>query len=518
MDGYEAIDGFADDSYFENLNKDNSGINILMGSRSFYEGWDSNRPNVITFVNIGTGTDARKFILQAVGRGVRVQPTPAHRRRLQALYNAKEFDKTLYRQIKDHVSPLETVFIFGTNRTALQTVIGQLKQAGGPGGPEHLLTLAVNQDVAGRLLLIPVYRQGGQPLIEQRAPKKFELAKSEVRLLQDYVEYLGSDRLLLARHNASPRQIGLLRRVLAKPDTYFNTANGRLYGSLDILLSRLFGYFNLIPQEFDQLKPLEDEINHFKHIKVQLEDITELQTKIDRVSKYRDPAIALAELQARVEAGEISMGEGLKLAADAGKIANVEQFARAGFTLEIHHVANHYYVPLILSDSEKIDYIKHIIRHQSEVKFIRDLEAYLAEGGDAFKPFDWWLFSKLDESLDAVYIPYYDPNENRMRKFNPDFIFWLQKGNNYYILFVDPKGTTVANYGHKIRGFQELFETGAIGDTPGKPRPLDYDGLVVRVYCALHTADASIVASHRRYWLDSPAEMVQRIIEINASK
>jgi type III restriction enzyme len=30
-----------------------------MGSRSFYEGWDSNRPNVANFINIGVGTDAR---------------------------------------------------------------------------------------------------------------------------------------------------------------------------------------------------------------------------------------------------------------------------------------------------------------------------------------------------------------------------------------------------------------------------------------------------------------------------
>ncbi|MHB8280303.1 MAG: hypothetical protein ACYDIA_22015 [Candidatus Humimicrobiaceae bacterium] len=44
----------------------------MMGSRSFYEGWDSNRPNLLLFVNIGVGSDAKKFVLQSVGRGVRV--------------------------------------------------------------------------------------------------------------------------------------------------------------------------------------------------------------------------------------------------------------------------------------------------------------------------------------------------------------------------------------------------------------------------------------------------------------
>ena len=31
-----------------------------MGSRAFYEGWDSNRPNVMNFINIGS-RDAKKF-------------------------------------------------------------------------------------------------------------------------------------------------------------------------------------------------------------------------------------------------------------------------------------------------------------------------------------------------------------------------------------------------------------------------------------------------------------------------
>ena len=42
--GYEVVEGFEDEGFFEALNSEDSDINILMGSRSFYEGWDSNRP------------------------------------------------------------------------------------------------------------------------------------------------------------------------------------------------------------------------------------------------------------------------------------------------------------------------------------------------------------------------------------------------------------------------------------------------------------------------------------------
>ncbi|MEG3066495.1 hypothetical protein [Acetomicrobium sp.] len=126
--GYEVQERFEDESYFENLNKEESEINILMGSRSFYEGWDSNRPNVINFINIGMGEDAKKFILQSVGRGVRIQPIKNKRKRLLQLYNAGEIDKDLFDLLKDKAFPMETLFIFGTNREALVTVIQELKK------------------------------------------------------------------------------------------------------------------------------------------------------------------------------------------------------------------------------------------------------------------------------------------------------------------------------------------------------------------------------------------------------
>ena len=69
------------------------------------------------------------------------------------------------------------------------------------------------------------------------------------------------------------------------------------------------------------------------------------------------------------------------------------------------------------------------------------------------------MFSKLDQTLDEVHIPYYNPKENNMAKFKPDFIFWMQKGNEYVILFVDPKGTEHADGYRKIDGYSRIFET-----------------------------------------------------------
>ena len=57
-----------------------------------------------------------------------------------------------------------------------------------------------------------------------------------------------------------------------------------------------------------------------------------------------------------------------------------------GKRLKIRHVANHYYIPIILSgETERIDYIKHIIQEDSEIKFLNRLEEYLAKPSNRFQ-------------------------------------------------------------------------------------------------------------------------------------
>ncbi len=494
LEGYEVIEGYEDEGFFRRLNEEDSPINILMGSRTFYEGWDSNRPNVITYINIGTGTEAKKFILQSVGRGVRIEPLPGKRRRLLSLHNAGNVDEATFRALKDRAPVLETLFIFGTNRNALQTVIEQLDQEKRRRA-EHELALQVNQEaVEGQLLLIPIYRESERPIVEVRASRKFEIAEDELEQLKRYVDYLGDPRLLVVRHNTSPKEVALLTRCLDRPADYFNTSNGRRYGRMDILLPRLFAYFKVIPQEADGLKPLEDEIRHFRHIKVFLQNITALQEKIERI---RERPRLIAELRARYEARQLSFDEMFQ---QAQAIPSDESFTYNGQTLHIKQVACHYYMPVLLSESERIDWIRHVIRHPSEVRFLNDLEKCLSRQGNAFAELDWWAFSKIDETLDEVYIPYYDPQSNRIRRFLPDFIFWLQKGNQYAVVFVDPKGMRQTNYQYKVDGYRELF-----WEDEGEPKVFYHNGLIVRVHLLLYTEDANRApASYRGHWFDSP--------------
>lgn len=91
-------------------------------------------------------------------------------------------------------------------------------------------------------------------------------------------------------------------------------------------------------------------------------------------------------------------------------------------------------------------------------------------------------------TVNSVYLPYYDPNVNAICRFNPDFVFWLQRGKEYHVLFVDPKGTQLSGYQHKVDGYASLFSD---ADTR-QPRVWRYGDLDVYVHLALYTHDAKL--------------------------
>ena len=499
--GYEIQERFEEESYFENLNKEDSEINILMGSRSFYEGWDSNRPNVINFINIGMGEEARKFVLQSVGRGVRIEPLKNKRRRLLELYNSQEIGEDLFNQVKDKVLPIEALFIFGTNREALKTVLEKLELEG-KGEGESQLTLFINKEVKEHKLLVPIYKEANYSLMKKRELTNFEINEQELEILKKYIEFIPDDRVFLMRYNSDPEKIKILKESMNNPDRFKDS--NKSFKNIDLLIQRIFNYFSIKPQELENLKELDEEIKHYKNIKVYLEDINEIQNKIEKVKSFPDRVNDLREQYGKIPQEEYT--EKVK------NIKSEEGYEKDQRKIKIKYVAHHYYIPLIWSETnsteEKISYISHIIKTPSEVRFVENLENYLISGDNRLKDFDWWMFSKLDESLDEVYIPYYNPNENKISNFNPDFIFWLQKGNKYFIVFVDPKGIEHSGWADKLNGYKNIF-----GE---KFKEINYHGFKVGVKLFFISRDASTARQrfpeHSQYWFTNIGKMLETVI------
>ena len=304
-------------------------------------------------------------------------------------------------------------------------------------------------------------------------------------------------------------------QVMLAPET---TGKKSQFGTLNELL-RLVKEINcFFCIDFAHMKAREGSINykevfekikHFKHIQVSLKDISDLSRKVDTVRGYKDLSAVKAELMEKFKRGEISLEQYTEGIEQAARMVREEKVEYEGKRLRIKHIANHYYIPVILSDERKrIDYINHIIQTPSEVDFINHLERYLERVDNKFKEFDWWLFSKLDESLDEVYIPYYNPKTNRISQFKPDFIFWLQKGNDYFIIFVDPKGTAYTDYQHKIDGYRRVFE-----DNGGEKKVIPHEGLNVKVFSFLHTDDVGRLSEgYKDYWFDNMDQVLHHLL------
>ncbi len=227
LEGYEVLEAIDDEGFFRRLNAEDSPITILMGSRAFYEGWDSNRPNVIMFINIGTGAEARKFILQSVGRGVRVEPLPGLRQRLEVLAEKGAGPaREVLERARGLAWPLETLFLFAANRAALETVITHLDMEGRRARREgrREAPRTVSPSPMATVPLFPITRQ--------------DLAR-----VRAYLDDLGDDRLLLVHHDASPGDVVRLRRCLAHPEECFTHQGARDVGDVEVLLARLCVHF-----------------------------------------------------------------------------------------------------------------------------------------------------------------------------------------------------------------------------------------------------------------------------------
>ena len=500
LTGFEFIETLETESFFSGLNDADSSINILMGSRTFYEGWDSNRPNVINFVNIGTGDDARKFIMQSVGRGVRVQSWRGTRRRFEELHELFD-DRGWFRNVRAKATPAETLYVLGTNREALQTVLQELKKE----KPlyQDFLKLSLHPEAGKRLLLVPEYRDKLTPLMEEKAQSKFELAEDDFRLLASYDASVSDDRLLLLAHGGAPRNVHYFRESIEKDEAYFATSSRPAFRNVDVMVGRVMEYFGLRAREVEGIRALtEQDIVHFRQMSVDHAHAAEIQKRVEKVLYSVGPDGKKKEraIHAQVEQLDLDFAgkfeEARRLLDEAG-ISRKETYAD---DVTIEYMANHYYLPVIHSKGAKLAYLRHIIDTESEIRFLDKLTAYLKKGDNKLQALDWWMFSKLDPYLDAPYIPYYEPNQNRIARFIPDFIFWGKKGKRYTILFIDPHGTEQVEWMRKFDGYKALFEDGK-----GRIRTFAHEGIEVVVKAALFVRDINALPNeaYKAYCADT---------------
>jgi len=475
-----------------------------MGSRSFYEGWDSNRPNLLLFVNIGVGSDAKKFVLQSVGRGVRIEPQKNRRKRLQNLLNAKVVTKQLFEKVKNLILPIESLFVFGTNAENLKEIIATLKAEKQDKNLGDAFIL--NPEAQKHTLLVPVYKTAERIFAEEKDPQKYSVSREDFDITSQFYRFIG-DKITLAKYDCEVKVLKKTKESFVEEGRYYDFSERNSLFEPELILDRIFDYLGVKSKEFEKFKELENEIVHFKKVRfTDGEKYEEILKAIEKVKNYPQKTVK-----------EKKIDKEFKKTNDIEKYKKAIRQLELDFQpevkydkLKIKYLANHYYLPVLVSETEKIDYINHIINVDSEVKFVEQLEKYLKKSDDnEFTQFDWWMFSKLDQTLDEVFIPYYNPKENKVSNFKPDFIFWVQKGKRYLILFVDPKGTEHTDGYRKIDGFSRIFEIGKQKQSKDFP----YNGFTINVKLLLKPRQGmpEVLENYKQYWFDNFNDFAEKI-------
>lgn len=417
-------------SIFERIESDPD-INMLCGSRVFYEGWDTNRPNVINLIDIGS-KDAPKFVPQAIGRGIRIKPTLDSRKRLN-------YDDNRKNQL------LETLFVFATNRDVIDTIV-EIKGSRHNEEKEYEVSLKKNDNIAFELI-IPKFRDSKG---KARDLAKYNLSRETYQNFRNFFLTYPYE-LLFIKYGLQYIDYCFIKENLPEnidKSKLFALAEYDYY-DMPWLLRRIITHIQGGQKTVDSLVKIDEEtIRHFKRIRLYYDDPEQKKSLIDKIERMSEAfqTISADELWPMYDKGEISRQELQQSLMEANQEKREEQD-----DIVMLPLVNHYYLPLMYSKIEENKHIGSIIKVASEREFIKNLVNKIPRLKSR------WYFSKVLENVDNIFIPYFSKRENRWRKFYADFIFWVKRENRYDIYFVDPKGTKLTDYQQKIDYYKKFF-------------------------------------------------------------
>ncbi|GAA7236630.1 DEAD/DEAH box helicase family protein [Helicobacter pylori] len=464
---------FKEESYFSQIDK--SSINILVGSRTFETGWDSTRPSVILFLNIGLDDDAKKFVKQSFGRGVRIESVKNQRQRLAYL----EIDPSIKKALKPNAAMLETLFVIATKSESVEAILDFKKESENRGEDRgSWREIKLEKTRIEHDLFVPCYRKEQTSITELPENASFKMSGENFKDLKEYFNLMSEKHFILKHEIYDPKDYALLKDLIQT--AHFKKVSTWHYKDLDYMISEIKG--KLYPNQKvpkDEFNALDNEkIVHFKRVKVKADKKEKLIQTIQEVKEYAP--LDKETLRMKIAQGEIDPYDTEKH--KQNKTFKVDD-------AELLKLKEHYYTPLI--KAKNCDWLKHVVKVESEIDFLKELQETetiktLQEN------YDFWAFSKIDEHLDNLFIPYIGEHATE-RKFFPDFIFWLQKGGTQIICFIDPKGTEHTS-GIRKADVYKLFK--------GKVfTPKDNPHFKIQVVLKFYGNKDRVPDDYRDYWI-----------------
>lgn len=467
---------------FENIDKPQSPINILIGSRKFAEGWNCFRVSVIGLINLGK-TKGNK-IIQIFGRGVRLKGLNNDGKREELNHIEDYF--ALKKSDNDNLKRLETLCVFSLQKSYLETFTEAVSSE---------LEITKLFEISVKPSVISFNNRDVKFDSYQSDLKIFKLSKTSVDVKKVFLnpanrkieyEYVIKSKHQKAEINSFSFSLDYrtdksedgknIRNSLKNINETFSSfisclafnktiieqsdeANIQLYKigkdkKLSIVkIEDILEYIDEIKYK-EEIPEFNFEFIENANIRIAEEFVKKIRNKINwhlNSSNY-EFSESIQQVSENTKGDFIdkyTLVKSFKLSKDDGGQKSekelkdeIAKFTRTIRDLEdkltIEKIGNHIYEPLlndnnmILKDEVKLSPDK---LNRGEKKFVKDFANYVQEKPDKFKYFDVYLMRNV-ESLKSIGIYLNDDTE----VFYPDFVMWLIAKNKIYINFIDPKG------------------------------------------------------------------------------
>lgn len=435
------------ESRFDQINAEDSPINMLIGAKKFTEGWNSWRVSTMGLMNVGRGEGSE--IIQLFGRGVRLRGFD------HSLKRSNEIEGL---EAPKQIGLLETLNVFGVRADYMRQFKEYLEEEGVPTDDDRLeIVLPVINNLGTKRLKIVRLKEGLD--YKKNAPKPVLSGPNEylrkhpvvvnwyprIQAQESSGVRVSESEAQLNRDTLKDRHIAFLDLETLYRDLQEYKAE-RGWHNLNLpretigdLLTNNEWYCLYIP-------PTELEFDSFRKVRRWQEIASTLLRKYcDRYYNFEKAAWEGENLEAQeltpddanfIEDYRILLDESLhdiieKLKEIKEAIDREEWLPLSFGSLQVLAFDRHLYYPLLQIKQDGVT-VTPVPLNDGERQFVVDLKGYHdAHPGD-FEGRELYLLRNRSRGHG---VGFFEANN-----FHPDFILWLVQENYQYVTFIDPKG------------------------------------------------------------------------------
>lgn len=432
----DAISG----SLFDDIKKEGSKINILIGSKKFIEGWDTWRVSSMGLLNIGKGQGPQ--IIQLFGRGIRLKGEGMSLKRsgdnsevqflemlniygIKADYLSKFLEAIRHEEVEFETIEIPVQLQHKDKWKTLYTLSKPEKKF----EEEKILKLRVDDkdkiyytvEILPKVSIYMAKERGENGIKKEEIKPNFK----NLRFTEDIIDLLDWERIWQKTLEFKVQRNywnfvfnkDIIRSILLS-DKYTILSTHEIFEiKYEEDIKRLENIALLVITKYLDLfyrknaKRFETENIHYDKIK---------QLPLPIFSEKKQGYIVQIDKREKELVKEIR-----NLSKDLDKLLKEDKQ-----TLPRIYFDGSLYVPILLQN-KKIDKISPGGLVESEKKFVEDLKNYLKERQNNFK-YEVYLLRNYPFSGVSFQLHW--------ARFYPDFIMWVKQGKQQIIIFIDPKG------------------------------------------------------------------------------